>query len=122
MYLLVNTIFKHLISIQHITGEEEVRRRSVLLLLVMQRNRMYLIGSIYVRSLMGLSFACNIYHKLLCKRKAGWVPAAEMSLRSLYSELLFEMFLGGGEEPRRFEANHVPTKREDKGLSVNGWS
>lgn len=78
---------------QHIS-KEGARRRSVLLLFDMQRSRMYLICSIYVRSLMGLSFPCNIYHKLLCKRKAGNISAAKMSLCPLYSAFLFELFLG----------------------------
>lgn len=41
---------------------------------------------------MGLSFTCNIYHDLLCKKKADWrgpdnVPAAETSLCSLRCSL-----------------------------------
>jgi len=64
MYLLVNTIFNHLISMQSIAKKR--RRRSVLLPSVMQRKRMHLICLIDVRSLIGLSFTCTIH-----KREAG---------------------------------------------------
>lgn len=51
---------------------------------VIQGNRLYLICSIYVRTLMGFSFTCNIYHKLLCKRKAGWrAPAMYVQQKCL---------------------------------------
>lgn len=64
MYLLVNAVFNHLISMQSVAKKR--KRRSVLPPSVIQRKRMHLICLIDVRSLIGLSFTCTIH-----KREAG---------------------------------------------------